>query len=56
MTDIEIVRCAQAIISLACHSGSKIDDILEVLKGNIISEEDCGSIKREIKKFETYDL
>lgn len=48
MNTSQIAACIVAIEDLAKASDSGEDGILEVLEGNIISEEDCGEIARLI--------
>lgn len=49
MNEDQILTAAGAIANLMEVTGSKLDDILEVLAGNIISDEDCGRIRIYIK-------
>jgi len=45
MTDLQIQQCAGIILHLARATESCVSDILELLSGNVIDEEDCGRIR-----------
>ena len=44
MNEKQIIKCSEAILQISTESESEIEEILELLKGNIISEEDCSRI------------
>lgn len=48
MNEQQISIAANAVAGLADATDTQIDDILEVLAGNIVSEEDCGRIRKRI--------
>lgn len=48
MNEQQITIAANAIAGLMDATGSQIDDILEVLAGNVVSEEDCSRIRERI--------
>ncbi len=49
MNEKQLQIAANAIAGLADATQEEIDYILELLSGNVISEEDCGTIKEIIK-------
>ncbi len=53
MTTSQIATCTAAIEALAKASDSTVDDILDVLAGSIIADEDCGEIHRLIARLKT---
>lgn len=48
MNEQQITVATNSIVELMDATKSQLDDILELLAGNIISEEDCGRIKERI--------
>ncbi len=48
MNEQQITIAANAVAGLMDATSSQLEDVLETLAGNVISEEDCGRIRERI--------